>query len=66
MKLENKDRAIEILKKVKSIEMFLEGWRTSEEKEISNEIIDFFDPTKIGSINSNNNYVLVSFLIIEG
>ena len=48
------------------VELLNKSIMLMNEKEISNEIIDFFDPTKIGSINSNNNYVLVSFLIIEG
>ena len=48
------------------VELLNKSIMLMNEKEISNEIVDFFDPTKIGSINSNNNYVLVSFLIIEG
>lgn len=48
------------------VELLNKSIMLMNEKEISNEIIDFFVPTKIGSINSNNNYVLVSFLIIEG
>ena len=48
------------------VELLNKSIMLMNEKEISNEIIDFFDPTKISSINSNNNYVLVSFLIIEG